>query len=70
LRHDVFYVTHRGSLVEHVPVMPRTSACQMNDFIAEYGRPVVTVPPGSVGKCSPNSSPLMMMLCDVILRFS
>jgi hypothetical protein len=36
LRHDVFYVTHRGSLVEHLPVIPRTSACQMNDFIAEY----------------------------------
>jgi len=70
LRHDVFYVTHRGSLIEHVPVMPHTSACQMNDFITEYGRSVMTVPPGSVGKCSPNSSPLMMMLCDVILRFS
>ena len=36
LRHDVFYVTHRGSLVEHVTVMPHTPVCQMNDFITEY----------------------------------
>jgi hypothetical protein len=81
LRHDVFYVAHRGSLAEHVPVMSHTSACQMNDFIAEHGRHVVTVPeytfedgvyasrPGSVGKYCAKSSPFMMMLCDAILRF-
>jgi hypothetical protein len=44
LRHDVFYVTHRGSLSDHIPVTPHTPALLMNDFIAEFGRHEVTVP--------------------------
>ena len=44
LRPDVFYVTHRGSVADHIPVMKHVSAASMLAFAQEYGRQTFTAP--------------------------
>ena len=44
LRRDVFYVTHRGWLSDHIPVMHNTTPRAMQDFISKHGFQNFSVP--------------------------
>ena len=44
LRPDVFYVTHRGTIADHIPVMKPISAASMLAFTQQHGRQSFTAP--------------------------